>query len=473
MVLGKGGGNAVGTLISIIIFGVITCAGLGGLLGDGREVNPVFLIFALIIGLVFLSNLVSAFSTTRVVLDAHQNLATRTHSIFFIPTQRQEMAFNLIREVRVSLPPNAGATMLEALPLWQVQLRATDGSTLLVNERGTHGEMHALGQQVGTLLNRPVRDESERPKPAQAATSYTPAAVMGSLFENLADFAQSFSESTQAPRSPTLSAFPETTHAESPFAEASERLEQRQAAAKKSAAEASARADSKRASAFTTDAQVQQQLRAEQMAAGVPFVGASARLAYQQATTSATGFSLSAPLDMPQMPPLFSFGPALDMPSFPPIGAPLGMFTPALMETQEIKHVEAHVSAQTPDARALQRQARQMFSAHNYHGAQEVLQQVLNMNPADAAAQNDLGVAYWGQHQLADAEQAFRRAMALDPFSNASRYNLGVVLTHLGKTSQAHELFRVGAQSANRDDAALFHDALRGGLREPMLSESR
>lgn len=479
--MGKGGINAFGTLAALSIFGCIAAAGLGLFLQESGDINPVVIIIALVIGLVVLSNFVSALSSTRVVLDANQRSATRTDTLFFLSTGRQEMAFNVIRDVQVTRPQNAASLTLDSSPIWQVQLQATDGSTLLVNDRGARAEMETLAQKVGALMNRPVRGESETKNPSET-TGYTPASVMNSLFENLAAFAQSASVNA----APTISAFPddsprmrqervEQNAADAAYARASERLEAEQVAANASLLESNARMASEQTSAFASDVRIQSQLGSEQVAAGAPFVTASARLAQQQATADAVmGYSLPPLLTMPQIPALPSFAPVLNLPSFPPFGAPFDMLTP--IQVAEIKEVEAQISP-SPNARrergdtgTLLAQARQMMASRNFSGAQEAFVRALSTNPADAAVQNDLGVVYYAQNKWQDAERAFRRAVALDPFSIESRYNLGLALQRMGRRADAQEQFRVGAQNAGREGSNHFLEALRGVLHEPLTS---
>lgn len=487
MVLGKGGGNVIGTLIGVAIFGVVACVGFGAMLGEGSELNPVMIVIFIIIGLVVLSSLANAISGTRVVLDTNQRTATRTSSFFLIPTGRQEMAFNLIRDVRVAQARGGGVSAaqlaLSAFPVWQVQLRATDGSTLVVNENGTRAEMDALAQNVGILLGRPVRADEATSKAAAPAsppaTGYTPAGVMGSLYENLVQFAQSATESASQSSVPTVSAFPDT----------SPRMEQEEM-------ERTPRGQRRRRRAtappppntFSTSTTI--------VNPDESFIEGSRNLVSQQ--TAAEGYdalslspvAFSAPpvLAMPEMPALFSFSPALDMPAFPPLGG--AMLEPtASPDMAEMKQVEIEVSPYTPsrasgsaapppptapdqsaDASAQFNAARQLLAAHKYRDAEAALARVLNMNPADAAVQNDLGVVYLEENKLPDAERAFRRAIALDPALNVSRYNLGIALYRMQRRSEANEQFKAGALYAARNEETYFRDGQRGILRAPMLS---
>ncbi len=455
--LGKGGGGG-GALIGVVIFGAVTCIALSAILDEGGGPDPVMIVIFLVIGLAVLSSAANAISSTRVVLDANQRSATRKQTFFFIPTRRQEMAFNLIRDVQVT---RAGSLTMDSFPIWQVELHATDGSTLVVNDRGTRAEMDALAEKVGALLNRPVRAQEEIKKQS-TETNYTPASVMTALVENLAAFAQSAAPASLAP---TVSAFPDSTPRLQQ--DAVERAPRGQRKLRAPTPPAPPNTFSPTTTMVNPDA---------------PFLEASADLAAQQSvfeTTSAFNASpvvYSAPpvLVMPQLPGMMSFGPAMELPSFPALGLGMEMPAPTIPDSQEYKTVQAEISpsANTPSENAEARAARQMYTNRNFREAQAAYTRVLSANPADASAQNDLGVVYFEQNKMTDAERAFRRALALDPFSNASRYNLGLVLSRLGKRNDAYEQFKVGAQNASRDDAAYFQEALRGILGAPLLSPS-
>ena len=479
IVLGKGGANVIGALIGIGTFGIITCAALGSIFDESGELNPVMILLFLVIGLAILASVLNALSSTRVVLDANQRVATRTRTILLIPAQRQEMAFNLIRDVQVTRPPGAGAFAMDTFPIWQVQLDGTDGTALIVNERGTRAEMDALAQKVGALLNRPVRAENQT-NPAPAGT-FTATAVVGSLLENLAAFAQSATE----PGAPARSFFPddsprmkqerlERERASTPFTRASDHLAAEQDAASASAARVNSQMEQERASAFASDVAVQNELGAEQRAADAPFVAASARLTQAQADAeTAMGYTMPPMLTMPQMPSLLSFAPAMNLPSFPPLGSALESPATSLTESSEVKQVEAQVAsprAESREARDLFQQARRLYAARNFRDAEATFLRVLSTNPADALAQNDLGVVYFSQNKMQDAERAFRRAVALDPFTIEGRYNLGLVLNRLGRRADAQEQFRVGVQNVGREGSKHFQEALRGVLHEPLLS---
>jgi TolA-binding protein len=422
-----------------------------------------------VIGFAILSSVLRSVAGTRVVLDSSQRLATRTDTVFFIPMRRQEMAFNLIRDVQVTRLPGRGAFSLDTLPIWQVQLQATDGSTLTVNERGSRAEMDALAQRVSALLNRPVRQERESRSEVAAEATYTPATVVTSLFTNLAEFAQSVNTTNVAP--PV--AAPDRARRDSPSQ--AERIRPETMPRRPRTPPAPANTFSVTPPAVNADA---------------PFAEASTNLAqgeaaaipYNPPTIPFSGFEAPPVLVMPELPGLMTFAPAMDLPSFPALGSAFASETSTLYESNETKEVEAQVTMSAPpaprtvqsamrgEAAELYQAARQLYAAGNLRDAEANLLRALSTNPADAAIHNDLGVTYYRQNKTTEAERAFRRAVALEPFARASRYNLGMVLQRLGRRSEANEQFKVGAQDANQKEAALFRDALRGFAGAPLLS---
>lgn len=463
LTLGRGGGSP-GTLIGVIIFGIITIVALSSLFDKGDSINPVTIIIFLIIGLAVLNSFTRSLSSTRVVLDTGQRVASRTDTLFFVPIRRRELAFNVIRDVQVTRSAGAGAFSLDSLPIWQVQLQGTDGTMLVVNDRGTRAEMDALAAKVSTLLSRPVRTEQKTQPSVAPPTAYTPAAVVSSLYENLVAFAQSAGAANVTPPvvAPSSSA---------------PRLQQedRERTARRQPQRANT-APAIPANTFTP--------APPSIDADAPFLQASQTLAADQLAFSTTNdwnttsVAYTAPpvLVMPELPAMASFGPALNMPSFPALGITMPSPNITLEMSSEIKEVEAIVTpppnplSSSPEALTQYRAARQFLSARNFRDAQTAYLRALSSNPADVAIQNDLGVVYYEQNKLQDAERSFRRALALDPFISTARYNLGIVLHRQGKRSDAVEQFNIGIQNATTQDASYFRDAQRGFLRAPLIS---
>jgi tetratricopeptide (TPR) repeat protein len=475
IVLGKGGVSGAGNLIGLLIFAIAACAGLSSFFEQGGGSNPIVVIIGLMIALALFSSVLSALRSTRVVIDGNQRVAARTELLLFFPVNRQEMALNLVRDVQVTTPGGAGARRQSALPVWQVQLQGTDGSTLVVNDHGTHADMQALAQKIGAMMNRPVRDAAARVKTtATPATPTAPPTGLGSLIENLGAFAESLAESSTillpegaAPQQPPMSYAPRGAQ---PLA------------ADAAVNETSARMAADQVAAFESDAAVQARMSAAQTAAGAPYVESSARVMTQQAQADATmGYSMPPLLTMPQMPALLSFAPAMNLPSLPPMGSRMSMYDIPASSTTEIKLVENKATpssdssadtatASADDSAAQYRRARQMYAARDFRGAQAAYERALDLDPGNAAIHNDLGVLLYQQNNLREAERAFRQTIALDPFSTAGRYNLGLTLQRLGKSKQALEQFRLGARNAPRAPAQDFQNAMQGILHAPISS---
>ncbi|TAH50085.1 MAG: tetratricopeptide repeat protein [Chloroflexota bacterium] len=459
--LGKGGAGSIGTLIGVLIFGIVACVGLSSVLGEGGALNPVMIVIFIIVGAAMLSSLARAFTNTRVVLDAKQGLATRTENVFFIPTKQQAIAYNLIREVQVT-GASLAASATTTTPNWRVQLNATDGTTLVVNDRGTRSEMDALAQQVSALVNRPIRGENQ-PTSEAPASNYTPTGVMTSLYDNLVTFAQS--------TMPAGVAVPYVASDTSPSAQ--------QADTERTLRGQRRRRNKNQPTPANTFSETTPPVNAD-----APFTQVSAELAAQQAALAkynaenapSPSYYAPAVMGMPELPGMTAFAPALDLPSFPALGSVLATQPLTIFDAPEIKQVESQVSSderEAPnDSLAYYRSARQMYAMRNLSGAQDAYLRALSTNPADSAIQNDLGVTYYEQNKMQEAERSFRRAVALDPFANASRYNLGLVLQRTGRGKEAYEQFKVGLQNADRDSAGMFRDASRGILRAPMTSPS-
>lgn len=233
-----------------------------------------------------------------------------------------------------------------------------------------------------------------------------------------------------------------------------------------------AQATSTQASAFSSDKTVQAQMYGAQVSASEPFVTASMQLANKQAEAAAMEYAMPPMATLPQMPALLSFAPTTEMPTFAPMDSGYTAPDASLTSTPEINTVPAHANETRAQASELARQARQMLQAQHYAAAKEMLFQLLKINPADASAQNDLGIVYWRENKLPEAETAFRRAVALDPFQDRARYNLGVLLEKLKKHNEAYEQFKVGALNASRSQVEKFNAALRGQFQEPIPSKN-
>lgn len=469
--LGKGGARGAGNFIGLIIFAVIACVGLSAIFGEGGQIDPVMIVIGLIVGFVLVVSLFGALRSTRVVVDRNQNIASRTNTFLGVPINRQELAFNLIRDVQVTTPTGNSPAQTKA-SIWQLQLRGTDGSKLVVNDRGARGEMTALAQRVGAIVNRPVRTGNE---PSVApASPYAPTVVLGSLVQNLGAFAQSVSDEAK------MSV--EARMAGAPFARTSAQQTMEQTAADATILAASARIAEEQADVFESDARVQAQMQEEQRAAGTPFMQSSAHLAVQQAEGEyATPYAVPDTLTMPVMPGLMSFAPAMDLPAMPPLGTAMAALGVSTVTPPEIKYVSSEIEtvdttgetgrgSSAENLNAQYRAARQQHAARNFKSAGEAYKRALDFDPSNTAVLNDLGVLYFHQNKIPDAERAFRQTLALDPFFMSARYNLGLTLQRQGKRKQAQEAFRLGARDALPGEQSDFQNALQGNMHAPIFS---
>ncbi len=80
--------------------------------------------------------------------------------------------------------------------------------------------------------------------------------------------------------------------------------------------------------------------------------------------------------------------------------------------------------------------------AGNYAEAERIWQRIIQSDPEDANAYNNLGNALYDQGKLEEAIAAYRQAIALDPKSTYAYYNLGTALYHQGKREEAIAAYR-------------------------------
>jgi len=491
MVLGKGGVNGLGNLIGLFIFAVVACVGLSSFLGQGGDFNPVFIIVAIVVALALLGSVLSALRSTRVVLDSRQRVATRTDTFLFLPLERREMPFNAIRDVAVTVPRGTSEQISAVLPVWQVELQAADGSTLVVNGQGARGEMQALAQKIGALLDRPVRAALETESPA-ASTSYTPASFVTQLLENLGAFAQSISEPSPLLKdsSPTGS---RDESPDAPYLEASARTGAQQAEANAPVRRTRSRmaAQQARASAPTTDASAQ--MNAEQISANAAVVGASVRMGVDQFNANAPVMGASVRMGVDQF----------------NANAPV-MGTSALMANTRLSAFQTDMAVQTqmgtqllaagiPFAEASARLAMQQATAETAKGysmlfllampplppllpisltmdlasqpplggaasfseiaaapAQEIkvvesetasspdarAEMTISAEQGGATAEYRRAVELYAQRKFAEAQAAFEGALDLDPGNVAALNGLGVMYLEQNKLKAAERAFR-------------------------------
>ncbi len=469
IVLGKGGLNSPGSWVGMIVFAIVACVGLAMFLEEGGGINPIVIVIGLIIGIGLLGTITNAVRSTRVVIDANQKVATRADDFLFMPVSRQEMAFNVLKDVQLNTARKLSRSMSSSLMAWQVELGGTDGSRILVDDRGGRAEMQALAEKIGLITRRPVRDMTAAT--AATATIAPPVAASPNTGRRSSPDAPYLETSARQRKRQAVAA--------APIVGTSVRMAGDQLAAGAPMAVTSAYLANEQMSAFSSDADVQAQMNAAQNAAGQPYNQASARLAMQQAQArSAMGFSMPPVLTMPEMPAMASFGPAVDLPSLPPLGSMMAFME--LLTPLQDAGASAAASAvllsdslenETPDNAATEfRTARQLHAARNYQEARAAYERALDYDPGSTKIHNDLGVLLFEQNKLTDAERAFRQAIALEAFYGPSRYNLGLTLRRRGNNNQALEQFRLGVQQASREWEREFQEALRGNLHAPILS---
>ncbi len=528
IVLGKGGAKGLGNLFGLLIFAGVICAGLSSLLEGGSAANPVMWVIGFIVVFSLFSTVVSVMRSTRVVIDGSQQRATREDTLFFLPLRRQSMTLNTIRDVNVSAPRARAVRQRQAFPIWQVELRGVDGSILLVNERGAYDEMRALADQVGGLLNRPVRDaaaSTARAAPTIPQAAYRPtrapqaqpSAADVAIAQTSARMAQESAAANAPVAAATAQQALQQSAADAVIVETSARMAQESAAANAPIVQASARQthDQARArasraparvqqtqaqisagipafetgmrmafsqlSAFESDAAARAQMADAAAAAEMPFAESSARLAQQQNQATFTiEYALPPVAGMAQMPAMAAFAPMMDLPALEPLtldAASLSIgaswFSEMSSAFETAPELETTLQAAARDARAetaaqLQK-ARQLQRQGNFDAAKQAYESALDADPSGVEIHNDFGALFFAKNNLLEAERVFRQTIALDPFYAPGRYNLGVTLYRQGKRSAALEQFRLGAQNAS-GLAQDFQNALGGNLHAPVLS---
>jgi tetratricopeptide (TPR) repeat protein len=113
----------------------------------------------------------------------------------------------------------------------------------------------------------------------------------------------------------------------------------------------------------------------------------------------------------------------------------------ALMDEQPDGPTDAAepASEETPD---LVRRARKAFSSGAYDVAAELNEELVNRNPADAEALNNLGAALCKLEKYIEGMARFRQALSVNPNYAEASYNLGNVLRWLGKMGESEVWLR-------------------------------
>lgn len=474
IVLGKGGSKGLGNLIGLLISAVVVCVGLSSFFEDGGTTNPVVIVIGLIVAVSLLGGALSALRSARVTIDAQQRLATREDSLAFFPLRRQEMALNSIRDVQVSSPRRMASRMGNSLPVWQVELRAADGTTLLVNERATYAEMRALADDVSTILDRPVRDAAGEAPAAPAPGPSRPTAespyrrtsarqarqqaaagapviaasarqakqqaeaqapVLGASTRQASEqsaadaailqttammSAEGVAASAPIFQATALQAY-EQTVASAPIAETTARQTQAQVSANMPVFDMGMRMAFSQMSAFESDAAIRAQMANASAQAGVPFAQSSARLAQQQSEATYTiEYALPPVTGMAQLPTAALFPPMMDLPALAPMVLDAVVSSVGSMMLPETR---PDIQASTADTSAVVENESQSES----DDPGELFRQAHRMQE---------------QGNFADARAVYERALDSDPGSATIHNDLGVLYYQQKKFADAERAFR-------------------------------
>jgi Flp pilus assembly protein TadD len=107
-------------------------------------------------------------------------------------------------------------------------------------------------------------------------------------------------------------------------------------------------------------------------------------------------------------------------------------------------------------AKQAYRRAQKLSCKSNSEGAIEEFQRAIALDPAFAAAHNDLGVHYACLGRYQDAEAQFRRTVKLMPESAVGPDNLALILIQAGNREEAESNLRRAMQLAPNDWKAHF-----------------
>lgn len=107
-------------------------------------------------------------------------------------------------------------------------------------------------------------------------------------------------------------------------------------------------------------------------------------------------------------------------------------------------------------ARFSKGEATVLIALERYDEAIARLEKILQANPGDVDARNDLGASYAKAGRFEAAEEQFRRALDVDPSAPTALFNLGVTLLKLRRTAAAEEQFGKLRGQAPDDPSKLF-----------------
>ncbi len=124
----------------------------------------------------------------------------------------------------------------------------------------------------------------------------------------------------------------------------------------------------------------------------------------------------------------------------------------------EIKHALCRVPLDTTiaDTGALIQKGEQMFQSGNFDDARNLFNSVLDTNPDNALAHNNLGVLYWQAGNSTASMYHLSKAQQQSPDDRHIVINFGTVLTSQDKRPEARELYTQFLKR-NPDDTEIQH----------------
>jgi tetratricopeptide (TPR) repeat protein len=111
--------------------------------------------------------------------------------------------------------------------------------------------------------------------------------------------------------------------------------------------------------------------------------------------------------------------------------------------------------AQCLDDESVRSRARLLRDRKNFDGAAQVLQQLIQRQPENAEAMNELGAVLLCAGRFEESLNWFRRALGIYPLVSA-KTNIGLALRHLNRLDEAISSFRQVVESTPDDAIACF-----------------
>ena len=112
----------------------------------------------------------------------------------------------------------------------------------------------------------------------------------------------------------------------------------------------------------------------------------------------------------------------------------------SLSPTEE--SLKRRLNAEKEDAGPLHASAMRAFDSRDYATALSLLKKVVNLEPEDRYAWNNLGRCYSRLGQLEAAVDAYLKQISINPYDEYSYNNLGLAYSKMGRYPEAEEAFR-------------------------------